>query len=85
MSSLTHLIAQGLGQPDAHLAQPAHTDHAHPLAALGRAPVLDRRVHGDARAEDGPGLLEGEGVGDAGDEKGVDGHVLREAAESVAV
>jgi len=46
-----HFGAQGLGQLDAHMAQPAHAEDAD-LVAGADAMVLERRVGGDACAKD---------------------------------
>jgi hypothetical protein len=52
-----HGVAHGLGQPQAHLAEAADADDADAEAAIRRLPVVERRIHGDAGAEDRPGRL----------------------------
>ena len=41
-----------------HLSESADADDPDVHAALERAPLLERRVHRDARAEDGAGCLQ---------------------------
>ena len=46
--------SERVGELDAHVAQSAESDDAD-LLALGHAPVVQRRVGGDAGAEQGRG------------------------------
>ena len=46
-----------------HLSKSADANNTDIHAALKRAPLLERRVHRDARAEDGAGCLKGVALG----------------------
>ena len=84
------LLAQRLGEDrdlraervrdlDAHVADTAQTDHSDVLAGA-RAPLLERRVRGDARAQQRRGHVQGQPVGDTDDVVLVDDDLLGVAA-----
>src|SRR6188508_362837 len=69
-----------MGEFQRHVAEAAETDDAH-LVALLDAPALDRRISGDAGAEQWSGRREIEVFRDAEDERLIDHDAVRVAAE----